>query len=100
LLNAELLRGRCVSPTGEIVRVAPVLEPVIGRCADERLARVVVDSGPQLEPVVEILYEASTFPLMRPFLRQVRFAPNGGRGAYAAEDDATIRSRRPADGRH
>jgi serine/threonine-protein kinase PknK len=72
LLQAELLRGCCLSASGQMVRAAQLLAPVLSRCAELGLVRVVVDAGVQLQPVVETLYGA-TGPSAppRPFLRQL-----------------------------
>ncbi|WP_406271448.1 protein kinase [Nocardia sp. NBC_00881] len=72
LLHAELLRGCCLSATGHTRRAAELLAPVLSRCAEQRLLRVVVDTGHQLQPVIETCYNTtkSDTPL-RHFLRQI-----------------------------
>lgn len=72
LLYAELLLGGCLSASGQTVRAAELLAPVVSRCARLGLVRVVVDSGRELQPVVETLAGApSTAQLPRWFLQQV-----------------------------
>ncbi|MGW6425130.1 protein kinase domain-containing protein [Nocardia sp. NPDC055053] len=73
LLNAELLRGCCLSATGRTSEAAELLAPVVSRCADQQLVRPVVDGGRQLRPVIDTLYGATAFPNQpsQQFLRQV-----------------------------
>ncbi|MFI7669543.1 protein kinase [Nocardia sp. NPDC049526] len=72
LLLAELLRGCCLSATGQKVRAAELLAPALSHCAGLGLARLVADSGRQLQPVLETLAEApSAAGLPRSFLLQV-----------------------------
>lgn len=72
LLKAELLRGCCLSATGQTVLAAELLAPVLSRCADLGLVRLVVDSGHQLQPVIETLCGAKLSVSAPPFLRQVQ----------------------------
>ncbi|MFE3227132.1 protein kinase [Nocardia sp. NPDC059228] len=73
LTNAELLYGCCLSAAGRIADAATFLEPTLTRCAEQGLVRLAVDTGPQLQPVVETLYGATTSAqhLIRAFLRHV-----------------------------
>ncbi|WP_327113372.1 protein kinase [Nocardia sp. NBC_01730] len=72
LLHAELLRGCCLSATGQTLRAAELLAPVLSRCAELRLVRPVVDAGHQLQPVIETLYVTTKSETPPPqFLRQV-----------------------------
>ncbi|MFF0634338.1 hypothetical protein ACFYTS_17725 [Nocardia sp. NPDC004151] len=52
---------------------AKILEPALTRCAEQGLVRLVVDSGRQLQPVIETIYDATTSDQRqaRGFLRQV-----------------------------
>ncbi|MGO4613521.1 protein kinase [Nocardia sp. 2YAB30] len=72
LLHAELLRGCCLAATGQTLRAAELLAPVLSRCAELGLVRLVVDAGRQLQTVIETLYGTtiSEIPL-RQFLRQI-----------------------------
>ena len=71
-LLAELLRGCCLSATGQKVRAAELLAPALSHCAGLGLARLVADSGRQLQPVLETLAEAPPAAgLPRSFLLQV-----------------------------
>ncbi|MGY4098832.1 protein kinase domain-containing protein [Nocardia sp. R16R-3T] len=73
LLHAELLYGCCLMTAGRTTQAVSMLGPVLARCAEQGLVRVVVDSGQQLLPIVETLYGATTPSSgpIRPFLRQV-----------------------------
>ena len=71
LLNAELLRGCCLCAKGSVAQAVTVLEPALSRCAERGLVRVVVDSGRQLQPVIETHYCAAKPGTQRSFLRQV-----------------------------
>ncbi|WP_433521408.1 protein kinase domain-containing protein [Nocardia pseudovaccinii] len=71
---------------GRITQAAYQLEPTLTRCAEQGLVRLVVDTGPRLQPVIETLYGAMTphRHLVRPFLVQVlaefeHVLPNRGR---------------------
>lgn len=72
LLLAELLRGCCLSATGQTVRAIELLAPVLSVCAKLGLVRLVADSGRQLQPVLEGLASAPTAAgLPRSFMLQV-----------------------------
>ncbi|WP_051183100.1 hypothetical protein [Nocardia vinacea] len=72
LLLAELLRGCCLSAIGQTGRAAELLAPALSHCATLGLARLVADSGRQLQPVLETLAGApSEAGLPRSFLLQV-----------------------------
>ncbi|MFI5537985.1 protein kinase [Nocardia sp. NPDC051900] len=72
LLRAELLRGCCLSAAGQTFRAAQLLTPALQRCAEQKLVRVVVDAGREMQPVIEKLC-ATTEPdtQLWHFLRQV-----------------------------
>lgn len=71
LLHARLSLGCCLSASGQAQRAAELLTPVLHRCAELKLVRVVIDAGPQLQPVVETVYGATTSPNTRQFLRRL-----------------------------
>ncbi|WP_327116014.1 hypothetical protein OHB12_03325 [Nocardia sp. NBC_01730] len=58
--------------TGQKVRAAELLAPVLSHCAKLGLVRLVADSGRPLQPVLETLADApSAAGLPRPFLLRV-----------------------------
>ncbi|MFE2995748.1 protein kinase [Nocardia sp. NPDC059246] len=73
LLQAQLLHGCCLSARGRTADTAELLAPVLARCADAGLVRLVVDSGCRLQPIVESLYGSSGSESRPPrsFLRQL-----------------------------
>ncbi|MFD7845918.1 protein kinase [Nocardia sp. NPDC059764] len=73
LLTAELLYGCCLAAANRTAEAAKILEPALTRCAEQGLVRLVVDSGRQLQPVLETIYDATTSDQRqaRGFLRQV-----------------------------
>ncbi|MTE13482.1 serine/threonine-protein kinase [Nocardia aurantiaca] len=74
LLNAELMHACCLAATGRIEQAAEQVTPALIRCAELGLVRCVVDTGVQLQPVIENIsstMESMPHPL-RAFLNQVQ----------------------------
>ncbi|MFI8975199.1 protein kinase [Nocardia asteroides] len=73
LLTAQLLHGCCLAAIGRSTEAVQELTPVLTRSAELGLVRLVVDTGPQLRPVVEMLSSAAEFipRSIRLFLSQV-----------------------------
>ncbi|MEU4343344.1 protein kinase [Nocardia sp. NPDC023852] len=71
LLHAELLRGCCLSAAGHTQRAAELLAPVLNQCAEQSLVRVVVDTGHQLQPVIDMVYLTTESAASQRFLREV-----------------------------